>query len=299
MASKESKPKISTWTDEESALLLQTVLDYKTAKISLDHDWETVKSKYDDIAQLFISNYPKEKSGEFPNSDILDAFNKNRISAKIKKLKMGYKKAIDSGRKSGGGRAVGSLFEECNEIWAGSPAVEKLDGGLETASVNRDSFPSTYSDSPLGQGSESPTSSQETDYNDAIIAPMKMKMKRKKEELLETLNERRHAKCTKQAPAQEQLLSLAKEDSVMRKEDLELRKKSLELFESAERNFSNSLQQMSKDMAKTITDGFMMIATMFQQQQHQQNVASQHFMPGYQWRYQHADEESSSSFAEL
>ena len=61
--------------------------------------WVTVKFKYDDIAQLFISNYPKEKSGEFPNSDILDAFNKNRISAKIKKLKMGYKKAIDSGRK--------------------------------------------------------------------------------------------------------------------------------------------------------------------------------------------------------
>ena len=102
MASKESKHKIFTWLDEESVLLLQTVLDYKTAKISLGHDWETVKSKYDDIVQLFIS-----KSGEFPNSDILDAFTKNRISVKIKIFKMGYKKAIDSGRKSGGGRAVG------------------------------------------------------------------------------------------------------------------------------------------------------------------------------------------------
>ena len=135
------------------------MLDYKTAKISLGHDWETVKSTYNDVAQLFIPNYPKEKSGEFPNSDVLDVFNKNRISAKVNKLKMGYKKAIDSGRKSGGGRAVGSLFEECNDIWAGSPAVEKLDGGLETASVNkenRDSSPSTYSDSPLGQGSERP-----------------------------------------------------------------------------------------------------------------------------------------------
>ena len=40
----------------------------------------------------------------------------------------------------------------------------------------------------------------------------------------------------------------------MRQEDLELMKKTVELFESAERNFSTSLQQMSKDMAKTMTD---------------------------------------------
>ena len=108
MVNEESKSKIFTWTDEESALVLQTVLDYRTAKVSLGHDWETVKSKYNDIAQLFISNYPKETSVEFPNSEILDTFNKGRIAAKIKKLKMGFRKAIDSGRQSGGGRAVGS-----------------------------------------------------------------------------------------------------------------------------------------------------------------------------------------------
>ena len=96
MASKDSKPKMFAWMDKESALLLQTVLDYKTPKTSLGHDWETVKSKYNDIAQLFISNYPKEKRLEFPNSDIMDAFNKCQIAAKIKKLKMRYKKAIDN-----------------------------------------------------------------------------------------------------------------------------------------------------------------------------------------------------------
>ena len=169
MAYEEPKSKIFTWTDEELALLLQTVLDFKTAKLSIGQDWETVKSKYNDIAQLFISNYPREASAEFPNTNILDSFNKCRIAAKIKKLKMGYRKAIDCGKKSGGGRAVGSLFKECNEIWSGSPAVEKLGGGLETASVNEtniDYSSGNCSDSPLGHSSGSPTTSQETDYND-------------------------------------------------------------------------------------------------------------------------------------
>ena len=219
----------------------------------------------------------------------------------IKNLKIGFRKVIDSGRKSGGGRAVGSLFMECNDIWAGSPAVEKLDGGLESSFINeenRDSCFCNHSDSPLARGSGSPPSSEDTEYNDAINVLMKMKAR--KEELLETVNERPHAKCMKQAPVQEQLLTLAKEDSMMQKEDLQLRKTSLELFEAAERNFSHSLQQMSQDMARTMTDELMMIATMLQQQQHQQNSASHHFMPVYQWRYQHDDEEGySSSFTKL
>ena len=130
---------------------------------------------------------------------------------------------------------------------------------------------------PLAQGSGRPPSSEDTEYTDAIIVPMKIKMKRKKEELLETLNERRHAICTKQASVQEKLLILAKEDSMMRKEDLDVRKKSLELFEAAERSVSHSLQQLSQDMDRTMTDGFMMIATVLQQQQYQQKSAGHHF----------------------
>ena len=60
----ESKSKIFSWTDEESALLLQTVLEYKTTKLSSGNDWETVKSKYEDIVKLFTAHYPVESSAE-------------------------------------------------------------------------------------------------------------------------------------------------------------------------------------------------------------------------------------------
>ena len=71
-----SKSKIFTWTDEESALILQTVLEYKTTKLSSGNDWETVMSKYEDIAGLFIANYPEENCEEFPNAGVKWKFTK-------------------------------------------------------------------------------------------------------------------------------------------------------------------------------------------------------------------------------
>ena len=34
-------------------LLLKVVLDYKTAKLAGGHDWETVRTKYDEILSTF------------------------------------------------------------------------------------------------------------------------------------------------------------------------------------------------------------------------------------------------------
>ena len=79
-----SKSKIFTWTDEESALILQTVLEYKSTKLSLGNDWETGKSKYEDIARLFIANYPEENCEEFPNAGGKWKFTKERVASKIR-----------------------------------------------------------------------------------------------------------------------------------------------------------------------------------------------------------------------
>ena len=38
-----------TWTDEETALLLRVVMEYKIYKMEGGSDWETVKQKYEDI----------------------------------------------------------------------------------------------------------------------------------------------------------------------------------------------------------------------------------------------------------
>ena len=54
-----------SWTDEETALLLKVVLDYKTTKLTEGKGWETIRSKYDDIKQVFAEQHPNEATDEF------------------------------------------------------------------------------------------------------------------------------------------------------------------------------------------------------------------------------------------
>lgn len=41
------------WTDDECELLLSVALQYKVQKSSEGIDWESIKSKYDDVLVLF------------------------------------------------------------------------------------------------------------------------------------------------------------------------------------------------------------------------------------------------------
>ena len=53
------------------------------------------------------------------------------MCSKLKRIQSGFKKAIDSGR-SGGGRIVTTLYEECSAIWGGSPTVKCIKNGIES-----------------------------------------------------------------------------------------------------------------------------------------------------------------------
>ena len=59
-------------TEEEITLLLHVIIDYKMRWAADGLGWETIKSKYEEIAERFQERYPKESSGvsdqEFPNS---------------------------------------------------------------------------------------------------------------------------------------------------------------------------------------------------------------------------------------
>ena len=46
------------WTDDEAELLLNVTHNYKVLKISENVDWESVKSKYDDILTLMKEEMP-------------------------------------------------------------------------------------------------------------------------------------------------------------------------------------------------------------------------------------------------
>ena len=62
-------------------------------------------------------------------------YSPRRELIRLKKIKTGFRKAVDSGRNSGGGRVVWNMYDECCELWSGSPAVQCLNHGLETESV--------------------------------------------------------------------------------------------------------------------------------------------------------------------
>ena len=62
-----------------------------------------------------------------------EVISKDRVAAKLKKIRQDYKKAADTKRKSGGGRVVFVFYDLCETIW-GSPAVTSLQEGIDPSS---------------------------------------------------------------------------------------------------------------------------------------------------------------------
>ena len=248
---------------------MKLVLDYKTKKIADAQDWDTVRAKYEDILKSFVEAYPPEETEEFPRHHQLEMFTKERIASKVKKMKTGFRKALDSGRKSGGGRVVSSLYEECSEIWSGSPAAESIAGGIETAleidSETEESAPAASEiESDLSSSSQEPDPEKSHVSNDLVVEPLKKRMKLKKEELSNILKDRRNSKSTKKVAFQDQMISFVKEDVQMKKEDLEIKRQLVEQYKYSEREFSATIKNLTETVSKTMSEGFMMMRMMFQ-----------------------------------
>ena len=58
---------------------------------------------------------------------------REKIAAKIKQMRVSYRKALDYCKQSGGGRVVATFFDLCNQILSGSPATESMSSGLDGA----------------------------------------------------------------------------------------------------------------------------------------------------------------------
>ena len=122
-----------SWTDSEIELLLEAVKVFASNCLFNGTDWEGVKSKYGKIREIFVERYPKLNEGEqpdpdYPNSTSLEKITKERIAAKLKTVRKNFKKAVDSGKRSGGGRVVMTYYDLCHDIWAGSPSTNSVPG---------------------------------------------------------------------------------------------------------------------------------------------------------------------------
>ena len=91
------KVKENSWTDDEIKLLLESVKDFKAKQEFDSIDWNSVRTRFQDICDLFVKSYPSTVDDEYPHAGELDVFTKDRILVKLKSIR------LDSGRVSGGG----------------------------------------------------------------------------------------------------------------------------------------------------------------------------------------------------
>ncbi|RXN03160.1 tripartite motif-containing 16-like protein [Labeo rohita] len=132
------------WTDNKVELLLPVTQEYKVAKASENIDWETCQNKYAEILDRLKEQYPVDDIA-YPHSK--DDLTKLIITTKLKAIRLKYRHAVDSGKRSGHGRVVLLYFELCEQIWGGSPAVTTINCGIETSGINNhrsttdDSYP--------------------------------------------------------------------------------------------------------------------------------------------------------------
>ena len=79
--------------------------------------------------------------------------NKKRVTAKLKSIRSGFKKAIDCNKKSGGGRVVFTFFNYCKDLCSGCSAVTSIQNSIDSSKAlsndDSDSFSSIGSSSIL------------------------------------------------------------------------------------------------------------------------------------------------------
>ena len=92
-------------------LLLETLINIKSKKSYEGIDWESIKEKYEIIRKEFLAAFPSEANKEFSHDKSL--VTPERISSKIKQIRVKCRKVLNSGRQSGGGRVVATFYNLC------------------------------------------------------------------------------------------------------------------------------------------------------------------------------------------
>jgi hypothetical protein len=236
----DSGKKEFVWSDDEVELLLNVVADYKALKASESVDWESVKTKYKDIFERFLAALPEGNTQvceNFPHKK--DEIKLQSLTSKLKAIRLKFRQAVDSGRRSGHGRVVMIYYELCERIWGGSPATEQIDGGIETVeltqglesldeSVVSDTTATTSSSACCGTTQPSDESQLTADSEEDVeqneegtdqestSAPRDTVIKRR-EFLNEKLKNYKHNKMKRKLPVDVQLLGCAQEELTIKK----------------------------------------------------------------------------------
>ena len=88
----------------------------------------------------------------------------DRILAKIKIIRTDFRKAVDSGKKSGGGRVVFTFYSLCQSLWGSSPAANSIPNSIDSQD-DSSHFSSTVTDE-IGLFDDHQKSQENTDSSD-------------------------------------------------------------------------------------------------------------------------------------
>ena len=116
MVSQEGKKKNGkasdfNWTDDEIQLLLEVCFDFKAESDYEGVNWESKRTKYQQIKSKFCEQYPEVEDEKFPCCKDLDS-----IKVKLKSIRTNFKKTVDTRKRSGGGRIIFTFYELCERI---------------------------------------------------------------------------------------------------------------------------------------------------------------------------------------
>lgn len=220
--SEESKSDFK-WTNDEAELLLCVTHNYKVLKLSKNVDWESVKTKYDDILILMEEELPANEAQEihkdYPHTK--EELTKKILSAKLKAVRRKFREAVDSGRKSGHGRVVLLYYELCEKIWGGSPATQQLETGIESSNTN---LAEDVDNSSINSGvSGSSDAAASCDHDGSVesaeehLEQSSSAVRKRREYLDGKLASYRNEKLKRKLPVDTELLACAQEELAIKK----------------------------------------------------------------------------------
>ena len=100
-----------SFTDDEIQLLLKVFIEYKAKREYCGVDWESVGNKYEKIHEKRFQQYPKNSTYGFSNSENAEpTLTVKRIIGKLKIIRKNFKKAVDTNKRSGGGRVALTFY---------------------------------------------------------------------------------------------------------------------------------------------------------------------------------------------
>ena len=222
-------------------------------------DWESIRSKYQDILVRMKDQMPfnqeeaKQLGKDYPHKK--KDIEKQTVTTKLKAIRMKYRQAIDSGRRSGHGRVVLLYFEVCEKIWGGSPATDKMQGGIETTDLGDTSAIQHECDIPIPQNSEADIE-QDAEPSTSTIVQQRRAL------LDNRLSQYKQAKLKRKLPLDVQLLGCAREE-------LEVKKRLVEQLDQMDKQHTEQVEKLSDNMDKltnSLADGFNLLKQLLQPQ---------------------------------